>query len=437
MIKKIKIILVLLIVIVIILSISFFNNLNTLETIAVKKDFNSILTNLNVSFANIDSFLIYGTHLNIKGNIDITPLEETKIDTLSIVLKSQDLEEIEYPVNYDISNNKLNFYVSNNINDGIYLDNIEENNYIVLLKMSYLDETCKYYSFNEFNTLKDLQYYTISNNNKTKELLFNYIYNSVSYISLNISNVTLPDNVYDITIDAGHGGKDSGATNGTYYESDIVLDYSIELKKILELSGLKVLLTRESDEYVEEYGENGRAILPNAVKSKYTFSLHLNSNEEDIVNGGIEIYCPNNCNTSFAKLLADNIVSYTGINYSGNTSYQIDKGVYVKNFTLNDITEAAEYAKKLGYEEYDITQNTPYLFMIRETGGKSTNAYIDGRNTLYGDNIYNNSIIGNESYLLELGYINCTKDLNSLISNKANYLKAINESILYLINNRL
>ena len=34
---------------------------------------------------------------------------------------------------------------------------------------------------------------------------------------------SLPDNVYDIAIDPAHGGKDLGAQNNGYYESDIVL----------------------------------------------------------------------------------------------------------------------------------------------------------------------------------------------------------------------
>ena len=74
--------------------------------------------------------------------------------------------------------------------------------------------------------------------------------------------------------------------------------------------------------------------------------------------------------------------------------------------------------------------------MIRETGGKITNAYVDGRNKEYKTNLYYNSSMGNESYLIELGYINSYKDLNNLLNNKEGYVKGIIESILSLVNKK-
>lgn len=40
--------------------------------------------------------------------------------------------------------------------------------------------------------------------------------------------------------------------------------------------------------------------------------------------------------------------------------------------------------------------------MLRETGGIATKAYVDGRNPNYGKNMFYNSNIGVEAYLLEL-----------------------------------
>ena len=71
--------------------------------------------------------------------------------------------------------------------------------------------------------------------------------------------------------------------------------------------------------------------------------------------------------------------------------------------------------------------------MIRETGAKITNAYVDGRNKEYKVNLYYNSNMGNESYLLELGYINSDIDLNNLLNNKEGYLNGIVKSILTLV----
>ena len=138
-------------------------------------------------------------------------------------------------------------------------------------------------------------------------------------------------------------------------------------------------------------------------------------------------------NLSFAKLLVKNIVESANTTYSNNEIDKVYDGVFVRTFTKEDIEQSNKDAKKAGYESYNITQDTPYLFMIRETGSKITNAYVDGRNKDYEKNLYYNSNVGNESYLLELGYINSDIDLNNLIKNKEGYVNGIVQSILSLI----
>ena len=64
--------------------------------------------------------------------------------------------------------------------------------------------------------------------------------------------------------------------------------------------------------------------------------------------------------------------------------------------------------------------------MIRETGGIMTGAYIDDSNPEeVGVNKYYNSNIGNETYLLELGYISNLDDLNNLLEKEDQYVEAI------------
>lgn len=104
-------------------------------------------------------------------------------------------------------------------------------------------------------------------------------------------------------------------------------------------------------------------------------------------------------------------------------------GVYVQNFTNADILAFKTKANKGGYEPYNITTSTPYLYIIRETGGISTNAFVDGRNPSYGKNKYYNSNIGIESYLIELGYMIVEQDLNNLLSNSDAYMEGIAQSI--------
>ena len=52
------------------------------------------------------------------------------------------------------------------------------------------------------------------------------------------------DNVYDVVIDPGHGGMDSGASKNGHNEEELTLELAMKVKEKLEASGLKVKLTR-------------------------------------------------------------------------------------------------------------------------------------------------------------------------------------------------
>ena len=104
-------------------------------------------------------------------------------------------------------------------------------------------------------------------------------------------------------------------------------------------------------------------------------------------------------------------------------------GVYVRNFTSSDIAAFKAKAEKNNYEPYNISTSTPYLYVIRETGGISTNAFIDGRNKVYGTNHYVNSKVGSESYVVNLGYASVLRDWQNLSSFGGSYVDGILESV--------
>ena len=119
---------------------------------------------------------------------------------------------------------------------------------------------------------------------------------------MNVEKVKLPTNVYDISIDPGHGGSDPGAVYKNYKEAEIAMKYSAELKKSLEKLGLKVILTRDGTEDTSEtspfnvysvYNYGGRVNIVGRAKVKYNFSIHLNSLETNTLSG-TEIYAPSN-----------------------------------------------------------------------------------------------------------------------------------------------
>ena len=79
---------------------------------------------------------------------------------------------------------------------------------------------------------------------------------------------------------------------------------------------------------------------------------------------------------------------------------------------------------------YKITNNSNYLYMIRETGGMITGAYIDNRNKEIGNNPYYNSNVGSESYVIYLGYLTNKEDLDMLTINQDKYINLLTEPII-------
>lgn len=262
-----------------------------------------------------------------------------------------------------------------------------------------------------------------------------------SFVQLDINPCHLPKDVYDFVIDPGHGGLDSGATKGNIYEATVVLDISNKLKKELEANGYKIKLTREGSytpggDELDAYQPNGRVNMPHKVRAKYIFSIHLNSAPYIMKKGGVEIYSPNNADLTLASLLARNLVTYAKTTYSPNSLYRAQPGVYVRTFTNSEISNSIADANKLGYQPYNITNATPYLYIIRETGGLITHAYVDGRNKKYGKNEYYNSNVGLESYLIELGFMVNDVDLANLVNNKQGYALGLKEGIIQYFTNK-
>jgi N-acetylmuramoyl-L-alanine amidase len=78
-----------------------------------------------------------------------------------------------------------------------------------------------------------------------------------------------------VIIDAGHGGKDPGATNTIGTEANYNIKMAMRLKKLLEAKGFKVKMIRDTDRY---YSLQERVSIANSVKENAIFvSLHHNS----------------------------------------------------------------------------------------------------------------------------------------------------------------
>lgn len=393
--------------------------------------------------AEISEYFIYGTHLNLTGSLTLDNLEYDNID---LVLYNKDLKLekketidkkfISYNLNYEENMNTVNFNLSDKINEGLYLDDIENGNYYLFIRISnkIINEkeeeeiTYKYYSLDNKTSYNETKYYTISKYDNKILINSNNEYNTMMFnVEKNADN-----EIYDIVIDPGHGGMDPGAVVGNIKETDYTYDMASLLKTSLEDLGLKVKLTWDENEVssnsvINYYGKGGRAQISHEVYAKYVISLHLNSSVPSV--RGLEVYTASNINYDFAKELVKNITEKTDIKYSNKSTYKVFNGIYTHNFTEKEIESSNNETIGKNRTPYDITTKSNYLYMIRETGGIMTGAYVDDRNEEQKGNDYYNSNIGAEAYLIEMCYLSNSNDMSILENGKDKYIEAISNTI--------
>jgi N-acetylmuramoyl-L-alanine amidase len=384
--------------------------------------------------AEVTKFFTYGTYLQIEGTLQ--GISKDNFENVKLVVVSENSEE-EYEITGSISENDLQFSSANLINSGINLDKLSVGTYYIKLRVKLNNSTTpKYYTLVNTSEYPDIEYYTVTKNGKNNKVAINFTKfkrleeNDLSCLELKVSESTLPDNVYDIVIDAGHGGKDSGAKAGGYEEKNITLDVAKYLKTELESKGYKVKMTRDdenTDTYTATnmYDKNGRITIACESNAKLMISLHVNDGSSKL--SGLEVYAPCKSDLSLARKISNKLIEQTFIEFSNSTTYKETDGVYVKNYTNSMIKEMEQTASKKNFAMYNITTDTPYLYTIREVGGIATGAYVDGRNTAYAKNEYYNSNKGIECYQIEMGYIDT--DLQKIVEEEEDYAYAIADAI--------
>ncbi len=107
-----------------------------------------------------------------------------------------------------------------------------------------------------------------------------------------------------VVIDAGHGGKDSGAVGyKRYQEKKAVLKIAKLLKKILKKQGYKVYLTRENDRFIKL---SDRTHIANRKRADLFISIHANAapKKQRLTLRGIETFFLSPAKTEKAKRIA-------------------------------------------------------------------------------------------------------------------------------------
>lgn len=114
-----------------------------------------------------------------------------------------------------------------------------------------------------------------------------------------------------VILDPGHGGQDKGAVSRYELEKNFSLDVARRVRNELQKSGVNVLMTRNSDVFVELHD---RAAIANSKQDAIFVSLHFNASPTSAAEG-LEIFCitpRGSPSTEYDELLVRDMVKEYG-----------------------------------------------------------------------------------------------------------------------------
>ena len=140
-----------------------------------------------------------------------------------------------------------------------------------------------------------------------------------------------------VVLDAGHGGKDNGASANGILEDELNLAVTLKLKDKLEMMGATVLLTRDddydlaSDSALNRKREDmaKRAEIINTSGAVMFLSIHMNKYSSSSVSGAQVFY---RVNDDASKLLAEYLQAKLG-EYLGTNKHVKIGNYYILNET--------------------------------------------------------------------------------------------------------
>lgn len=161
-----------------------------------------------------------------------------------------------------------------------------------------------------------------------------------------------------ICIDPGHGGVDVGAVRGGRYEKSDNLRMAKAVKSLLEVQGIKVVMTRDND---TNPALSTRCDIANNAKADYFLSIHRNSFGNQTATGA-EIWVHHAAQQSTvdkAQRILDEVLSVCGKNrgvkkgYTGNPNadYAINRESNMASALLELLFISSDYDNGL-YDRY-------------------------------------------------------------------------------------
>mgnify|MGYP005817056069 CR=1 FL=1 len=197
-----------------------------------------------------------------------------------------------------------------------------------------------------------------------------------------------------VVLDAGHGGKDSGAVGGNYYEKNIAFDVTRRIRPKLEAAGIDVILTRNDDTFIELAA---RAELANRNNADVFVSIHLNSASTPSANGTeVWTYPGEAKDERLGQCILDPLVAATGFR---------NRGIKYEKFAVLRLTKMPAALVELGFITNPEQEQVMASWSYQET---ASTAIADGIKTYLGVNNVEQQPHWGQQYLDNLvrkGYI--------------------------------
>lgn len=150
-----------------------------------------------------------------------------------------------------------------------------------------------------------------------------------------------------VVLDAGHGGKDSGAVNGSHYEKDKVLKITLEVGSLLSKQGVSVIYTRKTDVDITLVE---RTSIEKKANANCCVSLHMDSATPTA--SGMTVWLHSQAPNSYVEWGKDMLNTLKQVGYISNRATEVNKG-YVDNpkadFAWNRETNSPSMLLELGY----------------------------------------------------------------------------------------
>ena len=167
-------------------------------------------------------------------------------------------------------------------------------------------------------------------------------------VTATVKNLNLLGKV--IILDAGHGGKDEGASSGPIKESKLNLILTKKLEKELTSRGATVYLTRKDNNDLSTTTINrkrndlyNRAKYINDISPDMYISIHLNASPSPSWRGLQVFYTGNNKEN---KIIAETITNHLKENISNVREIKKDNGAIKLNVEMNSGKPVPEWLEK-------------------------------------------------------------------------------------------